>query len=434
MLVSGEAAVEGKEPGADASLATAIDALLTLDPDTLDDAALADAVVGLHRQQARLAAATARLTAASDARQVWAGDGSRSCGAWVARRCRLPVGQARAGVWLGRRLRAMPATAEAFATGDIGQRHAAVLASLAGGRTAECYARDEVMLVGFACKMAWPDFCRAVEYWRQCADPDGGERDAAHDQALRRVHLAEGLRGTGHLEGLLTPLGRVTVVGALGRIEQELFEADWASARAEHGGAATACHLSRTPAQRRHDALVEMARRAVAAAPDGKRPRPLVSVLVGYETFKGRICEFADGTVTTPGTVASLLDVALIERVVFDGPSRVIDLGRARRFTGAVRRALEVRDRHCTHPGCDLPTQRCQGDHIQPWSDGGSTTGDNGQLRCGHHNRWRWRYGDGDPPAATAQPPPDAGGEERKARLEELRAELRAEALRDTSW
>jgi HNH endonuclease len=132
--------------------------------------------------------------------------------------------------------------------------------------------------------------------------------------------------------------------------------------------------------------------------------------------------------------LASLLDEALIERVVFDGPSRVIDLGRARRFTGAVRRALEVRDRHCTHPGCDLPTQRCQGDHIQPWSDGGPTTGDNGQLRCGHHNRWRWHHGDGDPPAATAQPPPDADLEERRARLEELRSKLRAEALRDLSW
>jgi hypothetical protein len=134
----------------------------------------------------------------------------------------------------------MPARAEAFATGDISPRHASVLASLAGGRTAELFARDEVMLVGLARTMAWPDFCRAVEYWRQFADPDGVERDAAHDETLRRVHLSPGLRGTGHLDGFLTSLGRTTVAGALGRIEQELFEADWAAARAEHGDAATA--------------------------------------------------------------------------------------------------------------------------------------------------------------------------------------------------
>ena len=64
-----------------AQLTAAIDGLLELDPDTLDDTELADAVVASHRQQARLAAAVTRLTAAADARRVSAEDGSRSCGA-----------------------------------------------------------------------------------------------------------------------------------------------------------------------------------------------------------------------------------------------------------------------------------------------------------------------------------------------------------------
>ena len=430
MYGSGVTTGQATEQDGCAALASAVSGLLTLDPDTLDDTALSETVVELHRQQARLAAATVRLTAALEARRSWADDGSRSCGAWLAHRCRLPVGQARAQVWLGRRLRTMPATAGAFGAADIGQRHASVLASLNGGRTADCFARDEGMLVGFACTMGWAEFCRAVEYWRQCADPDGTERDAAHDEALRRVHLSPGLRGTGHLDGLLTSLGRTTVGSALGRIEQELFDADWAAARAEHGDAATVDHLARTPAQRRHDALVEMARRAMTVPADGKRPRPLVSVLVGYETFRGRVCELADRTVITPGTVASLLDEALIERVVFDGPSRVIDLGRARRFTGAVRRALDVVDRGCTHEGCDMPVERSQGDHIQPWSRGGQTDPDNGQLRCAYHNRWRWQHGAGDPPAPTLQrPPPGADLEQRKAWLEAWRARLRASVL-----
>jgi hypothetical protein len=217
MLVSGEGLGERADTAVTGPLTAAVDGLLEVDPDTLDDAELAEAMVALHRQQARLAAATARLTATFEARRVWVDDGSRSCGAWVAQRCRLPIGQARAGVWLGRRLRAMPATAEVFAAGDISQRHAMVLASLAGGRTAECFARDEVMLVGFARTMAWADFCRALEYWRQHADPDGVERDAARDEVLRRVHLSRGLRGTGHLDALLTVVGRATVATALGR-------------------------------------------------------------------------------------------------------------------------------------------------------------------------------------------------------------------------
>jgi len=246
----------------------------------------------------------------------------------------------------------------------------------------------------------------AIDYWRQHADPDGVERDAAHDEALRRLHLSPGLRGTGILDGLLTPLARATVAGALGRIEAELFDADWAQARAQHGDQACAAHVSRTPAQRRHDALVEMARRALTSPAGGRRPEPLVSVLVGYETFRGRVCQLADGSVVTPGTVAGLLGEAWIERVVFDGPSRVVDLGQARRFVGAARRALEIRDRHCTHPGCDEPAQRCQGDHIQPWSTGGPTTPDNGQLRCGYHNRWRWHHPE---PSEPPDPPPSAG-------------------------
>ena len=112
-----------------APLAAAVEGLLELDPDMLGDAELARAVVELHRQQARLAAAVTRVTAAVDARRVWADDGSRSCGAWLAHRCRLPIGQARGEPWLGRRLRTMPSTAEAFAAGDIALRHAMVLAS-----------------------------------------------------------------------------------------------------------------------------------------------------------------------------------------------------------------------------------------------------------------------------------------------------------------
>ena len=406
-------------------LSVAIDGLIDLDPDTLDDAELADAVVALRRQQARLAAATARLTASFEARRIYADDGSRSCGAWLAHRCRLPAGQARGEVWLGRRLRGMPATAEAFATGDISMRHASLLAGLNGGRTAEHFAAAEAALVDWARTMAWPEFCQAIEYWRQAADPEGVERDGEHDEALRRVHLSPGLQGTGVLDGFLTPVARATVGSALGRIEQELFDADWAAARAEHGDAATTCHLARTPAQRRH-ALVELASRAMTAPKDGKRPQPLISVFVGYETFKGRICQLARGTVITPGTVAKLLDEALIERFVFDGPSRVIDLGRARRFTGGVRRALELIDRGCGHPGCDQPPERCQGDHVQAWSQGGDTNPDNGQLRCGYHNRWRWQHPDPDPPP---EPSPDPDLQRRIAYLENWRARLRATIL-----
>jgi hypothetical protein len=375
---------------------------LEVDPHALSDGELAEAMIELRRVQARLAAATARLTAAFDARRVWAADGSRSAGAWLANRCRLPAGQMRAQVRLGRRLEDMAATSDAFEAGEVAEVHASRLADLSVGRTASCFNRDEPMLVDWARELSWPDFWRATEYWRQLADPDGTERDAATDHACRRVDLWEGVHGSGLLSGTLTPTARVALQTALRGIEDELWNEDLADAKERHGPDASAAQITRTSAQRRHDALLELALRACMRPRGGSRPRPLISVLVDYPTFAGRVCELGDGTVITPGVVAAMLGEADIERVVFDGASRVIDLGRRRRFVGAARRALEVRDRRCTHPGCDMPIDRCQGDHLQPWSHGGTTHPDNGQLGCGHHNRWRWTHRDSeggpDPP------------------------------------
>jgi len=135
-----------------------------------------------------------------------------------------------------------------------------------------------------------------------------------------------------------------------------------------------------------------MARRAGTAPADGRRPEPLFTVLVGYETFAGRICELANGTVVSPGSVVPWLDEAWVERVVFEGRSRVIDVGISRRlFSGATRRAVEVRDRECFHPLCDLPAEQCEIDHVQPWAAGGPTEAANGRAACGFHNRGRNR-------------------------------------------
>jgi len=68
----------------------------------------------------------------------------------------------------------------------------------------------------------------------------------------------------------------------------------------------------------------------------------------------------------------------------------VIDVGeRTRLYRGALRRAIQVRDRECQHHYCDEPADRCQVDHIDDYAKGGLTTQDNGRLYCGPHNRGR---------------------------------------------
>jgi 5-methylcytosine-specific restriction endonuclease McrA len=83
-----------------------------------------------------------------------------------------------------------------------------------------------------------------------------------------------------------------------------------------------------------------------------------------------------------------LLDEAYIERAVFAPDKRVEVSETARLFTGATRRAIELRDRTCTHPYCD-GTQPSQVDHVIPYTEDGPTNQENGRLLCGFHNRLR---------------------------------------------
>jgi hypothetical protein len=110
------------------------------------------------------------------------------------------------------------------------------------------------------------------------------------------------------------------------------------------------------------------------------------------------------------------LSEADVERIVFDPASRVIDVGRRTRFyRGALRHAIEIRDRTCGHPTCDHQPERPEIDHIDQYNQGGTTTETNGRLRCRYHNTHRTTP-DPDPPhdhdprtADTVEPPHDQG-------------------------
>jgi hypothetical protein len=367
--------------------------LLEADTVALSDDELGELLVALHREQARFCAVTARYTSVFDRRRAFMADGSKTAAAWLARRCNTSRSVTAMQTRLARRLRYMPLTATALGTGEIDEHHARVLAQVADSprpAVAAAFPAAEADLVGFAKDLTFAGFVHAVRRWEEAVDEDGAEDQAASDHAARRLHVSQAFRGNYVLDGLFDVIGGTEVATALRRIERELFESDWATAREAHGDDANVGHLDRTPPQRRADALVEMARRAMAMPGDARRPRPLVNVMIGYETLAGRTCELFNRTPVTPGQVASLLTEAEIERVVFDGPNRIIELGHRKRFfTGGLRRVLELRDRECTHPTCDAPHDECQGDHIQPHGRGGPTCQANGQLHCGHHNRYK---------------------------------------------
>jgi hypothetical protein len=287
--------------GADvlSALASAIDRVRAADRASFADA---EAIVALHAQLERLEAVVTRATAAFDAGGSWAADGARSGAAWVATRCRLPVATARRRVKLGRELRHMPTVEQAWLAGEIGAAQVTRLAEVRTPATSGCFERDETLLVDHARTLRYRHFVRALAYWEQLADPDGVEDGAEAQHQARRLHLSTTFAGTWVLDGVLDPISGTIVAEALGRIEQELFERDWAEARSRVGEKVCGADLGRTAGQRRADALVEMARRAGAVAPGARLPEPLFSIVVGYETFAGRICELAGAS--SPGPPA----------------------------------------------------------------------------------------------------------------------------------
>jgi len=367
-------------------LTEAIDVLSESDPSSLADT---DSIERLLREHARIEAIVTRATAAFDVSGNWVADGARTAAAWLVARCRLPKAQAKRLIRRGRELRHLPVVAESWAQGTITAAQVDVMTPLRSPATEEALARDEALLVEQAITLPYRSFVRAAGYWKQLADPDGAESDDETRRARRDVYLESSFGGMWLGRVTLDPISGAIVSGELERLEQKMFDADWAQAKASLGRDPTLALLARTPGQRRADALVEMATRSKTTPSDGHRPGPLFSVLINYTRLQDQVCELADGTVLSPGSLVPWLTEAYLERVVFAPGRRSEVSAQARLFTGGTRRAIELRDRECAHPYCDIPADKCQADHIDPVNEGGVTVEENGRMLCGFHNRLR---------------------------------------------
>jgi hypothetical protein len=365
-----------------------------------------DSMERLHHLEARFDSFMTEAAAAFEAGEQWAADGARTAASWLSSRCRVRRATAKRRVSLGRTLRHLPAVAEAWREGDIGEDVAKAMASARRHRTEASMARDQEMLVAQAKEMGFEDFYRVLSYWKQLADPDGAEASAEEKKASRNVFLESSYNGMWLGQMTLDPIAGSIFSTELNRLEHDFFEDDCAEAKERLGRTARIDELTRTSAQRRADALVEMAKRSRTAPSEGIRPAPLFSVLVGFETLKGRICELENGTVLHPSALEPWMDSAYFERALFSLSNRIDVSVRSRFFTGGTRRAIELRDRMCTHPSCYEQAESCQVDHIETYADGGLTTQENGRLLCGFHNRLRnqeERKGD-----LRQRPPPNA--------------------------
>ncbi len=358
-----------------------LDEVVDVDVAELSDGEVHRAVLGLVEQRNRLDAAILALTGEWAARGIWAEDGSRAAGARLARDSHLRRPTAYRLVRHAAALESMPLVAEALAAGKLTVDHVELLASVNTVSRRDYFERDESRLVEFCAELAWWAADKAVHYWMDRVDALTGDDDGPLPRWRNRQACSH--RGIGdevHVEAIFDPVGGATFTEAWDRIDHELRLADEHNSEAER----------RTVAQRRLDALVEMALRATAnggGAVGGGRPRPLVTVVVGDHSFR-RLCELSDGTVIKPGELVPYVGDLDVNAILFNGTTHAICGSPTRTFGGLLRRAIEVRDRFCQHPASDGdPINRCDVDHIIPKASGGPTCQHNGRLMEAGRNR-----------------------------------------------
>ena len=243
------------------------------------------------------------------------------------------------------------------------------------------FAADEALLVEQCATVSlFRHAASIVGYWRHHS-----EQDVAEPADTCSWHASTTLDGTVAVNGCLDAVGGAIYTAELDRLAEQLRLADQQTG------------IVRTAAQRRAAAQVEMAIRSAAMPAGAKRPRPLFSALIGDGTL-AELCELAAGHLLPTTALAPYLDTADLEVVLFDGPATVLSVSKKRSFTGAVRRAIEVRDRTCQHPsGCDVPAAQCDVDHIVPWPITHRTDQFNGRLECPTHNRHPHRHDHAEP-------------------------------------
>jgi hypothetical protein len=368
-------------------LRSALDGLAEIDLAELSETALLDLVGELTTAANRVAAALTSAVRVADRREAYRRDGAVSMKSWLRGSCRLAPAEATAIVSTGRRLELLPATAAAFAAGEITATatHARVItrAMTPGrvGKAAEAgidLAETDRILADLARQTAPDETARGVARWVAGVDPDGALDEAA--DVRRRFTMASGLDGRVHLRGDLDAVGGEYLHTALAALMN-----------GDRPAGDTRCH-----AERQADALVALARGALDGGrlPDVRGERPHVRVTIDWQALCAERSapgvaggELGWAGPITPETARRLACDASVVRVITGPDGLPLDVGRAQRTaTAAIRRAVEVRDGHCVFARCVAVPEWCDVHHVVHWAVGGPTSCDNGALLCERHH------------------------------------------------
>jgi len=340
---------------------------------TVDDASLGEPLIEIRavidRSEAVFADGVRRL----DKSREYKADGALSVIDWLKWKCKLSGGAAAERVEIARQLEKLPKTEAAFANGDLGYQHVAIMARTAEHVGAATVRKEESKLLEAAQTSDPGQFTSVAKNFEHRVDADGALAEANRAYERRYLHLSGPVNGLVRLDGLLDAEGAATLRTALQPFMKPIKDD------------------ARSFGQRQHDALIELVRQGGGGRRDGAGPRPQLIIRASLDTIAGLpgapAGELEGGGTVPAATVQRYACDSAVIRITGQGELEHERNHAARSVPASTRRALEARDRHCVFPGCDRPTHWCDGHHLVWWTRGGPTALPNLALLCRQHHR-----------------------------------------------
>jgi len=343
----------------------------------VDEMSDGEAIKALFRQRNAIDAEIQRRLHRFEKNEGYAADGSLTAKAWLRWNCNLTHGQASDRVEVAREMPELAQTTQAMAEGEISYQHASLIARTKK-QLGPAWPEDaEDILVNLARQVDPMRLRCATVQLRHCLEPDGVLDDANAADERRFLHLNQTFGGIFVLNGQFGPDDGATLKTALMSMLKPPAEGD-----------------VRTPAQRRADALMDLI--------ENGSPKAQVMVNVDMATLQkqpgtlGAEMEWSQQPI--PAETARRIACDCVMTPVVNGEMQ----SSARLVSGRLRKALDVRDKHCRFPGCDVPAIWSDAHHIEHWANGGLTKLFNLVLLCRRHHRMvhegRWQLqpaGDG---------------------------------------
>ena len=332
----------------------------------------------MAKQQRALEAMQAHWLAELDRRETPAVEGAATW--WLQENLHVTSNAAYAQVRTARQLEQLPHAAAAFRAGQISSQHVSVICRAMEQIEKTCLepGSAEQELVHAAKEMDPYALNRHFKQMRYRADQEAGVVAEEEQRRRRWLNLWRTAEDTFRIEGELDAENGVALKTAMRALMGRPRKDD-----------------ERTPAERRCDAVGELARRLMSAGalPSLGGEKPQVLVVANVETLRlepgSPMAQLNWGPLVTGQTARRIAEDADVTPVLVNGRGEIVRVGRrTRTVSPRKRKALNLRDRRCQPPGCDVEPELCSPHHIVHWADGGPTELPNLRLYCvAHHGR-----------------------------------------------